>query len=116
MQDLPNCPKCGSEYTYKDGQLFICPECAHEWSQDQELEEEDKLIIRDAHGNILNEGDSVTVVKDIKVKGAPNAIKAGTKIKGIRLIEPVNGHNLDVNIKGFGAMLLKSELVKKCQE
>ncbi|MBS0635102.1 MAG: alkylphosphonate utilization protein [Verrucomicrobia bacterium] len=116
MEYLPNCPKCSSSYAYEDGSLLICPECGHEWAKDEPVETEATITIKDAHGNILNDGDSVTVIKDIKVKGASNPIKAGTKIKGIRLIEPVNGHNLDVNIKGFGDMLLKSELVKKCQE
>ena len=111
MSELPKCPKCGSEYTYEDGHMLVCPECAHEWSIEEEQVEE--LVVKDANGNILQDGDSVVVVKDIKVKGYANSIKVGTKIKNIRCVEPVNGHNIDVNIKGFGQILLKSELVKK---
>lgn len=114
MEDLPKCIKCGSEYTYKDGNLFICPECAYEWMEDLELEDEKKeLVVKDAHGNILKNGDSVTVIKDIKVKGTSSVIKVGTKVKDIRLIEEVNGHNIDAKVKGFGSMRLKSEVVKK---
>lgn len=115
MNDLPNCPKCGSEFTYEDGNCYTCPECAHEWSKELAAAEatEGPLVVKDAHGNILVDGDSVSVIKDIKVKGASSVIKAGTKIKGIRTVEPVNGHNIDCKVPGFGPMLLKSELVKK---
>jgi len=116
MGDLPDCVKCGSEYTYEADGWYICPDCAHEWlidSKPEAVEAEGELIVRDANGNLLIDGDSVTVVKDIKVKGASSAIKAGVKIKDIRLVEEVNGHNIDVKIKGFGPLLLKSELVKK---
>lgn len=115
MEDFPECPACGSEYTYENRSMFVCSECSNEWSKnDVESEEIDEgLVVRDAQGSLLKDGDSVTVVKDIKVKGSPVPIKMGIKIKNIRLIEPVNGHNIDVKVKGFGALLLKSELVKK---
>lgn len=109
MSSLPNCPKCKSEYTYEDGNLYICPECAHEWN---ELSvNEDELIVKDANGNILKDGDTVTVIKDLKVKGASSALKAGTKVKNIKLVD--GDHNIDCKIDGFGAMSLKSEFVKK---
>lgn len=112
MFDLPNCPKCSSEYTYEDGSLFICPECSHEWTKQSEIEDsEDKNIIKDANGNVLNDGDSVTVIKDLKVKGSSSAIKMGTKVKNIRLVD--GDHNIDCKVEGFGAMKLKSEFVKK---
>lgn len=117
MDKLPNCVKCGSEYTYEDGLLYICPECAHEWSKDSESEPadiEEDLIVKDAHGNILKDGDSVTIIKDIKVKGSSSVIKIGLKVNDIRLVTPVNGHNIDAKVKGFGQMMLKSEFVKKC--
>ena len=110
---LPHCPKCNSEYTYQDNNLFICPECAHEWSDSAPAEDNDALIVKDANGNLLADGDSVTVVKDLKVKGASNALKVGTRVKGIRLIDGADGHNIDCRIDGFGAMRLKSEYVKK---
>ncbi|MGE7604593.1 zinc ribbon domain-containing protein YjdM [Peribacillus sp. NPDC097675] len=109
MSDLPNCPTCNSEYTYEDGSLYVCPECAHEWSR--EFEKEDEKIIKDANGNILNDGDSVTVIKDLKVKGSSSVLKMGTKVKSIRLVE--GDHDIDCKIDGFGAMKLKSEFVKK---
>ena len=109
---LPNCPKCNSEYTYEDGNLFICPECGYEWNAHSVAENnEDELIVKDANGNILKDGDSVTIVKDLKVKGASSALKAGTKVKNIRLVD--GDHNIDCKIDGFGAMSLKSEFVKK---
>ncbi|MGO1368840.1 MAG: zinc ribbon domain-containing protein YjdM [Senegalia sp. (in: firmicutes)] len=112
MFTLPNCPKCNSEYTYEDGSLFICPECSHEWTKQSEVEDsEDENIIKDANGNILNDGDSVTVIKDLKVKGSSSALKMGTKVKNIRLVD--GDHNIDCKIDGFGAMKLKSEFVKK---
>jgi protein PhnA len=112
MSDMPNCPKCNSEYTYEDRSLFICPECAHEWTLESETEKsEEKKIIKDANGNILNNGDSVTITKDLKVKGSPTSIKKGTKVKNIRLTD--GDHNIDCKIDGFGAMELKSEFVKK---
>jgi protein PhnA len=112
MSSLPKCPTCGSEYTYEDGTLYVCPECAHEWSKEQIAEStEDKLVVRDAYGNVLQDGDAVTVIKDLKVKGASSALKVGTKVKNIRLVE--GDHNIDCKIDGIGAMKLKSEFVKK---
>ena len=112
MADLPNCPKCNSEYTYEDRDLFVCPECANEWTLGSETENsEEKKIIKDANGNVLNNGDSVTLIKDLKVKGSPTSLKKGTKVKNIRLVD--GDHNIDCKIDGFGAMELKSEFVKK---
>lgn len=111
MSNLPSCPKCKSEYTYEDGSLLICPECAHEWSLNAASEAEDTLVVKDSNGNILNDGDSVTIIKDLKVKGSPTALKKGTKVKNIRLVD--GDHNIDCKIDGFGAMSLKSEFVKK---
>lgn len=112
MNDLPNCPKCNSEYTYEDGNLLVCPECAHEWTLKLESENsEDKQVAKDANGNVLNDGDSVTIIKDLKVKGSSSALKVGTKVKSIRLVD--GDHNIDCHIDGFGAMKLKSEFVKK---
>jgi protein PhnA len=113
MENIPNCPQCGSEYTYEDGNLYICPECAHEWSKDAAEEAEAGLVVRDANGNILEEGDTVTVIKDLKVKGSSGGIKVGTKIKGIRLVESSDGHNIDCKVPGVGAIKLKQEFVKK---
>ena len=115
MKKLPNCVKCGSEFTYEDGNLYVCPECAHEWMKDGEPEEnEQAFVVKDAYGNILKDGDSVTIIKDIKVKGTSSVIKIGVKVKEIRLVEDTNGHNIDANVKDFGRMMLKSEFVKKC--
>lgn len=112
MSNLPNCPACQSEYTYEDGSLLICPECAHEWTLESESEHsEDKRIVKDANGNILNDGDSVTVIKDLKVKGSSSVIKIGTRVKNIRLVD--GDHDIDCKIDSFGAMKLKSEFVKK---
>ncbi|MDF2546186.1 MAG: hypothetical protein K0R93_1084 [Anaerosolibacter sp.] len=112
MSNLPNCPKCNSEYTYEDGSLFVCPECAHEWSSELETEKgDDEKIIKDANGNVLNNGDTVTVIKDLKVKGSSSVIKIGTKVKNIRLVD--GDHDIDCKIDGFGEMKLKSEFVKK---
>ncbi len=114
LENLPSCPKCGSEYTYEDRNLYVCPECAHEWSKEQDPEVvEGTALVKDAHGNILSDGDSVTIIKDIKIKGTSSVIKAGTKVKGIRITDPVNGHNIDAKVPGFGPMMLKSEIVKK---
>jgi len=110
MSDLPNCPQCGSEYTYEDGSMLVCPECAHEWSADAG-DSEAGLVVKDTHGNLLQDGDTVTVIKDLKVKGASSPVKVGTKVKNIRLVE--GDHNIDCKIPGFGAMQLKSEFVKK---
>ena len=113
MEQLPSCPKCGSEYTYEDGSLLICPECAHEWSLNNEASTEDVLVVKDANGAILSDGDDVTVIKDLKVKGSSSGIKVGTKIKGIRLVDGNDGHNIDCKIPGVGAIKLKQEFVKK---
>ena len=109
---LPKCPKCGSEYTYEDGNMLICPECFHEWTLEESSSEDDKNVVKDANGNVLKDGDSVTIIKDLKVKGASNDLKRGTKVKNIRLIDD-GIHNIDCKIDGFGAMKLKSEFVKK---
>lgn len=112
MSNLPNCPKCNSEYTYEDGNLFICPECAHEWTLTSETEEtEEKKVYKDANGNILNDGDSVTVIKDLKVKGSSSVVKKGTKVKNIQLVD--EDHDINCKIDGIGAMQLKTEFVKK---
>ena len=109
---LPHCPKCNSEYTYEDGNLLICPECAYEWTRESEKQSADKeMVFKDAHGSILNDGDTVTVIKDLKVKGSSTPIKIGTKVKNIRLVD--GDHNIECRIDGFGAMELKSEFVKK---
>lgn len=111
MSELPNCPNCSSEYTYEDGPMFICPECAHEWAKDATAVSEEGLVIHDAHGNRLSDGDTVSVIKDLKVKGASSVVKVGTKVKSIRLVE--GDHDIDCKIPGIGAMKLKSEFVKK---
>lgn len=112
MHELPNCPRCQSAYTYEDGSLFVCPECAHEWTAEAEAEnQEEQKVVKDANGNVLNDGDSVTVIKDLKVKGSSSVIKIGTKVKSIRLVD--GDHDIDCKIDGFGAMQLKSEFVKK---
>ena len=112
MNELPNCPKCNSEYTYEDGNLLVCPECAHEWTQGAETETaEETKVVKDANGNVLSDGDSVAVVKDLKVKGSSSVLKQGTKVKSIRLVE--DDHDIDCKIDGFGPMKLKSEFVKK---
>ena len=106
---MPNCPMCQSEYTYEYRGLFVCTECGHEWSESEDVEE--GLVVKDSNGNPLQDGDSVTVIKDLKVKGASGAIKQGTKVKNIRLVE--GDHNIDCKVDGFGPMKLKSEFVKK---
>ncbi|AYV68625.1 alkylphosphonate utilization protein [Niallia circulans] len=112
MSTLPNCPKCESEYTYEDGTFLVCPECAHEWTFNSNIEaNDDSKVIKDANGNVLNDGDTVTVIKDLKVKGSSSVLKQGTKVKSIRLVD--GDHDIDCKIAGFGAMKLKSEFVKK---
>jgi protein PhnA len=117
MTALQPCPKCNSELTYQDGQMYVCPECAHEWDPSAPSaattlgSDEPERVVRDANGNTLKDGDTVIVVKDLPVKGASSALKAGTKVKGIRLVE--GDHNIDCRIEGFGGMKLKSEFVKK---
>lgn len=109
-----NCPKCASEHVYHDGSLWICPECAHEWNPDTAAEAADESVIKDANGNVLADGDSVTVIKDLKVKGSSLVVKGGTKVKNIRLVaDAVDGHDIACKIDGIGAMNLKSEFVKK---
>lgn len=110
MSKLPNCPKCESEYTYEDGNLYICPECAHEWSADITADD-DTLSVNDANGNPLHDGDTITVIKDLKVKGTSTVVKVGTKVKNIRLVE--GDHDIDCKISGIGPMKLKSIFVKK---
>lgn len=112
MSTLPACQQCKSELTYEDGQMYVCPECAHEWTRDTVAESADATpVVRDANGNELRDGDTVTVIKDLKVKGSSSIVKIGTKVKGIRLVE--GDHNIDCKIEGLGAMKLKSEFVKK---
>jgi protein PhnA len=112
MSELPNCPECNSVYTYEDRAMFVCPECAHEWFQSAaDNDNEKENIIKDANGNPLQDGDSITVIKDLKVKGSSLVVKVGTKVKNIRLVD--GDHDIDCKIDGIGAMKLKSEFVKK---
>ena len=112
MNQLPNCPKFQSEYVYEDGLLLVCPECAYEWNPAEVNEEDDDGIKAiDANGNQLVDGDTVTLIKDLKVKGAPKDLKQGTRVKNIRIVE--GDHNIDCKIDGFGTMKLKAEFVKK---
>jgi protein PhnA len=111
MSELPHCPQCQSTYTYEDRSLLVCPECAHEWSADDEVAAESGLVVHDANGNLLADGDAVTVIKDLKVKGTSLVVKVGTRVKNVRLVD--SDHNLDCKIDGIGAMKLKSEFVKK---
>ncbi|MBR9900136.1 MAG: alkylphosphonate utilization protein [Rhodospirillales bacterium] len=112
MSELPPCPKCDSPYTYEDGELLICPECAHEWSLT--AAHADAPVVRDSNGTPLADGDTVSVIKDLKVKGSSAVVKVGTKVKGIRLVE--GDHDIDCKIPGIGQMGLKSEFVKKVAE
>jgi len=112
MSTLPSCPKCHSEYTYQDGDMFICPDCAHEWRANEPAEAvAESRVWKDAHGNVLQDGDSVTLIKDLKIKGSSSVVKVGTKVKNIRLID--GDHDIDCKIDGFGPMQLKTEFVKK---
>lgn len=112
MSNLPNCPECKSEYTYEDRNLYVCPECGHEWNQSSTAASEDMgKGVQDSNGNILKDGDTVSVTKDLKVKGSSSVVKLGTKVKNIRLVD--GDHNIDCKIDGIGAMKLKSEFVKK---
>ncbi len=111
MSDLPNCPACGSEYTYQDQAMLICPECAHEWQAGESMTEDLESKVLDSNGNVLADGDTVTVIKDLKVKGSSAVVKVGTKVKNIRLVG--GDHDIDCKIDGIGAMKLKSEFVKK---
>lgn len=112
MSELPACPQCGSEYTYQDGTIYVCPECAHEWAGNEAPESADDVrVVRDANGNVLTDGDTVTVIKDLKVKGSSSVVKVGTRVKNIRLVD--GDHDIDCRIDGIGAMKLKSEFVRK---
>ncbi|MFC9490632.1 zinc ribbon domain-containing protein YjdM, partial [Streptomyces hydrogenans] len=115
-ENLPPCPTCSGVYTYEMGALLVCPECGHEWQAGGEAAAETEggaKVIKDAVGNVLADGDTVTVVKTLKVKGSPSGIKAGTKVRNIRLVDGVDGHDIDCKVDGFGAMQLKSSVVKK---
>jgi protein PhnA len=112
MSNLPKCPQCGSEFTYEDGGNYVCPECAHEWSKDAPAEAAAEMrMVKDAFGTELHDGDTITVIKDLKIKGSSSVVKVGTKVKNIRLVE--GDHDIDCKIDGIGAMSLKSEFVKK---
>ncbi len=117
MTSVPKCPHCNSEYTYQSRELWVCSECGHEWNLSEEAKVDEASsgspVICDAHGNPLKDGDSVSVIKDLKVKGSSSVVKVGTKVKNIRLIDSEDGHNISCKIEGFGAMNLKSEFVKK---
>lgn len=113
MSKIPNCPSCGSEFAYESNHLFVCPMCSHEWSTEAgPIETEQAAVVKDANGNVLLDGDTVTLIKNLKVKGAQSDLKMGTKVKNIRLL-PTEDHNIDCKIEGFGPMRLKSEFVKK---
>jgi protein PhnA len=111
MTTLPTCPSCSSAYTYEDGEMYVCPECAHEWPKTAAEITDAGCVVRDAYGTILNDGDSVTVIKDLKVKGSSAVVKVGTKVRNIRIVS--GDHDIDCKIDGIGAMQLKSEFVKK---
>ena len=108
---MPACPKCSSEYVYLDGALYVCPECAHEWSESDTQADNEAFVVNDANGNRLEEGDHVTLIKDLKVKGSSSTAKIGTKVRINRLVD--GDHNIDCKIEGIGPMMLKSEFVKK---
>ncbi|MEU6934097.1 MULTISPECIES: zinc ribbon domain-containing protein YjdM [unclassified Streptomyces] len=116
-ESLPHCPECSSAYTYEMGALLVCPECGHEWPATSDATSEPatpgEKVIKDSVGNVLADGDTVTVVKTLKVKGSPSGIKAGTKVRNIRLVDGVDGHDIDCKVDGFGPMQLKSSVVKK---
>lgn len=117
-ETLPPCPECSSEYTYEMGALLVCPECAHEWAAGRDSEAGDSEArepkpIKDAVGNVLADGDTVTVIKDLKIKGSSTVIKVGTKVRGIRLVNGVGDHDIDCKVDGVGPVQLKSSVVKK---
>lgn len=113
-ETLPPCPLCNSVYAYEMGALLVCPECAHEWvPSEEETFVEEVRVVKDVSGNVLEDGDTVTIAKDLKVKGSSTAIKVGTKVRNIRLVSPVDGHDIDAKVDGFGQMMLKSSVVKK---
>ena len=114
MSEIPNCPQCNSSYAYQDRESYICPECGHEWAVADDADTE--YVVRCSNGNVLQDGDSVTVIRDLKVKGSSSVIKVGTKVKNIRILDPeyvVDGHQIDCKIDGFGAIKLTSSVVKK---
>ncbi len=113
MTDIPNCPQCNSEYCYEMDIFFVCPECGHEWSKNSKEDDSDsdQLIVKDANGQLLQDGDTVTIIKDLKIKGSSSVVKVGTKVKNIRLVD--SDHNIDCKVPGVGPMGLKSEFVKK---
>ena len=115
MSEYPPCPECNSEYAYESGPLLACPDCGHEWNPDQNTapENEDEGAVKDAHGNVLQNGDNVKLTKDLKVKGTSSTLKIGTKVKNIRIVESNDGHNIDCKADGIGHIKLKSEFVKK---
>lgn len=120
MQGIPNCPKCNSEYTYEDMNLYICPECSYEWTKldeerkaEEETKELESQIVRDSNGTELKDGDDIIVIQDLKVKGSSDSIKRGTKVTNITIKEGSGGHNMECRVPGFGLMELKSEFVKK---
>lgn len=113
MSEAPDCPKCSSGFTYEDRGMWVCPECGHEWSGDELAQDEDALVVKDSNGKLLSDGDAVTVIRDLKVKGTSLVVKVGTKVKNIRLVE--GDHDIDCKIDGIGPMKLKSEFVKKNQ-
>jgi protein PhnA len=112
---LPPCPLCNCEYSYEMGDLLVCPECAHEWNPAEAADDnvEQERVVKDASGNVLQDGDSVTIIKDLKVKGSSTSIKVGTKVRNIRLVNGPDGHDIDAKVDGFGSMFLKSSIVKK---
>ena len=111
MSSTPKCPECGSEFAYDDGTMFVCPECAHEWVKGgADTADDTALVVRDVHGNVLSDGDTVTVIKDLKVKGTSSVVKVGTKVRNIRLVD--GDHDIDCKVDGIGQMSLKSEFVK----
>ena len=116
MSDPTKCPKCQSENIYQDGNLWACPECSLEWTHNVSISAAAVAVdttVKDAHGNVLNDGDTVSVVKDLKIKGASSTIKSGTKVRNIKIVDPVDGHNISCRIEGLGAINLKSEFLKK---
>jgi protein PhnA len=114
MSEFPPCPECKSEFAYEMGALLVCPECGHEWNSNDPLNSFDVApVIKDASGNILQDGDDVTIVKDMKVKGSSNTLKVGTKVRGIRLVDGPGDHDIEAKVDGFGPMNLKSSIVKK---
>jgi protein PhnA len=113
MSEFPPCPQCDSEYAYEMGALLVCPECAHEWNPVEVLDNSGERVIKDSAGNILSDGDDVTIIKDMKVKGSSNTLKVGTKVRNIRLVDGPGDHDIDAKVDGFGPMNLKSSIVRK---